>query len=183
MLLTSGGRAGFLSGFQLTPKPQAPHRPCLAHSNVLRKHHLLYLHYYYLRISPSGKGEEEERVGSCSQRRERRPSCGGGRITHADASLSAGVRSAVAEEAAALFARLHLRAAVAALAGAHHTARAVVQHCSYPGGASRRCLRALGRARDGAAGSRSDLGTGETWRDFSVGTIEGGTTRGPSRGR
>lgn len=51
MLLTSGGRAGFLSVFERTPKPQAPHRPCLTHSNVLRKHHLLHLRYYYLRIT------------------------------------------------------------------------------------------------------------------------------------
>lgn len=76
---------------------------------------------------------------------------------HADASPSAGVRSAVAEEAAALLARLHFRAAVAPLAGAHQAARAVVQHGSHPGGTSRRRLGARGWARVGAALSRSGL--------------------------
>lgn len=184
MLLTSGGRAGLLSGFQRTPKPQAPPRSCLAHRKGLHKHHLLHPHYrYHLPITFWGRGGSREgRAGSSSEPREKRASGGGGKITHADASSSAGVRSAVAEEAAALLARLHFRAAVAPLAGAHQTARAVVQHCSHPGGASRRRLGARGWARVGAALSRSGLGTGDTRRDLSVGTCEGGAIRGPRRG-
>lgn len=115
--------------------------------------------------------------------RDRRSSGGGGRVTHADASLGAGVRSAVAEETAALLAGQHHGAALAALAGAHQAAGAVVQHGSHPGGAGRRLLGARSRARGGAARSRKDLGAGEIRRNFLAGTLEGRATPGPSRGR
>lgn len=130
--------------------------------------------------SPSGKREAEARKVGGSSRRPRATA----RVTHADAGPGAGVRSAVAEQAAALLARLHLGAAVAALAGAHQAAGAGVQHRSDPGGAGRRRLGAQGRARGGTALSRSDLGAGETRRSaVSGGTVEGAATRGRGRGR
>lgn len=76
---------------------------------------------------------------------------------HADAGSRAGVRSAVAEEAAALLARLQQGAALAALAGAHQTAGAVVQNGSHPGGAGWRRLGTPGRALGGTALGGSDL--------------------------
>lgn len=66
---------------------------------------------------------------------------------HAYASLVAGVCTAVTVEAAALVAGLQLGAALPALAGAHQTAGAAVQHRAHPRGASRRCSGALERAR------------------------------------
>lgn len=54
--------------------------------------------------------------------------CGGGRITHANASLVVGVCAAVTVETDALVAGYHLRATLPALAGAHRTAGAAVQH-------------------------------------------------------
>lgn len=92
---------------------------------------------------------------------------------HADSSLGAGVRSAVTEEAAALLARLHLRAAVAALAGTHQTARAVVQHRSHPGGARRRRLGAPGWAWVGAALSGRDLSQEMEEQESQAKTLSG----------
>lgn len=76
---------------------------------------------------------------------------------HADARSRAGVGSAVAEEAAALLAWLQQGAALAALAGAHHTAGAVVQHGSHPGGAAWRRLGTPGRTLGGTALGGRDL--------------------------
>lgn len=118
--------------------------------------------------SRSGK-EGQEKRGQPQPQREVRG--GGGRVTHADSSLGAGVRSAVTEETAALLAGFQLRAAVAALAGTHQAARAVVQHRSHPGGAGRRHLGAPGRAGVWAALSRSHLGAGEKRRNLSAGSI------------
>lgn len=102
---------------------------------------------------PQGRGEGEER----GSRRKRRTGDTGGRITHADAGSRAGVRSAVAEEAAALLTRLQQGAALAALAGAHQTAGTVVQHRSHPGGAGWRHFGTPGRTLGGTALVGSDL--------------------------
>ena len=125
---------------------------------------------------------EERRDSSAIERQEVRWR-DGGRFTHADASLGAGVRSAVAEEAAALLAWQQHRAALAALASADQAAGAVVQHRSNPGGAGRRLWGARGRARGGATLSRSDLGAGKTRRrNFSSGSLESPVSQGSSRG-
>lgn len=121
-----------------------------------------------------GRGKDRKKGAAPASRRERSDVEGAGLPTHADSSLGAGVRSAVTEEAPALFAGLQLGAAVAALAGTHQTAGAVVQHRSHPGGAGRRRLGAPGGARVWAALSRSDLkgrGRGEKEENLSAGSI------------
>lgn len=158
-------RAGFLSGFWRLPKaastrtPPRP-RPYLAHSK--RSTNITYCTITIIIICTPLSGKRRRGKGSL---REQRAGGAGGRITHADAGSRAGVRSAVAEEAAALLARLQERAALAALAGAHQTAGAVVEHGPHPGGAGWRRLGTPHGTLGGTALGRSDLvqaGRGES---------------------
>lgn len=157
MLLTFCGRVS--SGFWRSPKLQAPPTPTPpqdhAWSTVSAPQTSPAAPFPLLLFAcyPQGRGEGEER----GSRRERRTGDTGGRITHADAGSRAGVRSAIAEEAAALLARLQQGAALAALAGAHQTAGTVVQHRSHPGGAGWRRLGTPGRTLGGTALGGSDL--------------------------
>lgn len=70
-----------------------------------------------------GKGMEQFHLAAQGEVRPRRGQQeGADRITHANASLVAGVCTAVTVEAAALVAGFQLGAALSALAGAHQTA-------------------------------------------------------------